>query len=135
MKTDDEKLSEILVDALASALPGTSVDEVDTTALRDALSTDDDLKRLHFFPPDEGVDPQSFVDAATRAVTAVNEGRSERVAVFRRAEKQPLISEEEFTSGCLFTSWRRKPYTWEELDTLRERALVNNDPTVTAVSS
>ena len=84
MKTDDEKLNEILVDALASALPGASVDEVDTTALRDAVGTGGDLKMLHFFPADEGVDPQAFVDAATCAVTAVNEGRSERLVSFPR---------------------------------------------------
>jgi hypothetical protein len=62
MKTEDEKLNEILVDALASALPGTSVDELDTGALQDDVSV--------------GVDPhQAFVDAA---IKAVSEGRSER---------------------------------------------------------
>jgi len=84
MKTEDEKLTEILVDALASALPGASMDELDTGALRDAVGFGGDLKSLHFFPPEKGVDPQAFVDAAARAVTAVNEGRSKRVVSFPR---------------------------------------------------
>jgi len=91
MKTEDEKLNEILVDALSSTLPGTAVDELDTGALQDAVGFGGDLNRLHFFPPEKGVDPQAFVDAATRAVTAVNEGRSERVVSFPKIGTQGVI--------------------------------------------
>jgi len=54
-----------------------------TDKLMTALTAGDGtLRHVHFFPVPDGVRPQSFVDAAVRALEAVRNGTSEKLNRF-----------------------------------------------------
>jgi hypothetical protein len=103
MKTDDEKLNEILVDALASALPGASVDDLDTTEPRKALTMQGEIIKCAVVVTLDHYSPEMYVPADTCTCMSVEEFA-------------------EISAGGFFVPIRRSPYSHEELYILAEQA-------------
>jgi len=66
---------------------------MDVSKLMAALEAQGTMINVQFFPPDQAVDPQAFVDAATDAVEQINDGRSILINSFTDVAAKGRISE------------------------------------------